>query len=807
MRKMLQTVIQKQNFMILLTGFVLLIYIFSLITVAYLSQNDLKVAAMEQFRLDTEKRAVAMSYFYSERKNDLKDLARSNELSVFFKNQALGMSMEYGLRVSLLAIADLFNRIVEEKKINQDRIYDWIVFVDDTGMLLAISQLAGQIEPSIDIKKFLTPGETDPIIITDLQGSNQQVLISIPYYFKNQYRGQLIARIAYQNLYKDLITVSPGTIRTWYVCTDTEKACLHIASQEPSLVVDRPLQVLMDANTGKTQLLDITWAADLTMETLAVRVSVQGTPFSLVSLAPTAEVFGHLAPRHLLLAMGLLALLVLWGALTVVRTNTQNLILKARYDETAKQQAILETRNEQLREEITKRQEGEAKLNHMAHHDPLTGLPNRMLFNDRLQHALQRAHREGHPLAVLFLDLDRFKNVNDTLGHPVGDLLLKTVARRLVSCLREQDTVARLGGDEFIALMEGPLESPDMALVAQRVLHTLSKPFDLGGHEIILTTSIGISFYPADGQDVTELVKNADTAMYRAKEQGRNNYQFYTAELSATAFERFALETSLRHALERREFLLYYQPQFSFETDRINSAEALIRWQRPQEEELVSPDKFIPLAEETGLIEAIGEWVLRTACAQAKAWQAAGLPAISMAVNLSSRQMMSNHLFEQIRKALQETGLEAQYLELEITESSIMQEPAKAAATLIALKALGVSLVIDDFGTGYSSMGYLKRFSVNKLKIDKSFVCDLPENTNDKAIIRAIIALGHSMQLKVSAEGVETEEQEVFLKAEGCDERQGYLLSKPVPAETFTELLQRTNTFVVARTVAMPGMI
>jgi len=788
--------------MILVAGFIMVAYIIALLTVNYLSQTNLKTAALERFQLDAEKRAIAISYFYSERSNDLKDLANSKELSTFFRNQALGMSMEYGLRASLLAITDLFNHLVKEKKINQDHIYQWIVFIESNGTVLASNQ-AGEQPPelTIDIKEILNPAATDPFIVANLQGGNQEILVTTPYFFKNQYLGQIIARIVAQNLYRHLISATAGGFRTWYICQDKETTCVSIAAPKANVIDPLP-PILINMAIGKTQLLNIDITkedgSDLTVEALAVKVPIQDTPFSLVTLAPATQIFGQLAPRHLLPAMGFLALLVLWGTIAVIRTNTLNLVLRARYDEASKQQTTLRLKNTQLQEEIAKRQEGEARLNHMAHHDSLTGLPNRMLFNDRLRHALQRAYRNGHQLAVLFLDLDRFKNVNDTLGHPVGDQLLKIVARRLGGCLREQDTLARLGGDEFIALMEGPLvSSQDVAAVAQRLLQTLARPFDLSNQEIFLTTSIGISFYPTDGQDVTELVKNADTAMYRAKEQGRNTYQFYTVELTTTAFERFALETSLRHALERGEFILYYQPLYSFKTDRIIGAEALIRWQHPQEG-LVSPIKFIPVAEETGLIEPIGEWVMRTACAQAKAWRTAGRPPLRMAVNLSSRQIMSSRLLDQVRQALEDTRLEPQYLELEITESSIMSEPAKAIATLDALKDLGVSLVIDDFGTGYSSLSYLKRFNVSKLKIDRSFVCDLPEDANDRAIIRAIIALGHSMQLQISAEGVETGEQQAFLKAEGCDERQGYLLSKPVPADLFDTLLQGDKPLVVS---------
>ena len=567
---------------------------------------------------------------------------------------------------------------------------------------------------------------------------------------------------------------------------------MQTASHQSNLFEEPFLSVLPALESGKTRLLTLPWKDRKSMPILAVRITIEDTPFSLIALLPAAEVFGYLALKQWPLALGLLALLVLWGAFAIIRTNTQNLILKARYDEAAKQQTKLETRNARLRGEIIKRQEGEARLNYMAHHDALTGLPNRVLFNDRLQHALQRAEREQHQLAVLFFDLDRFKYINDTLGHPIGDQLLKIVARRLVSCMREEDTVARLGGDEFIAVMEGPLQSRDVAIVAQRILEALSQPFDLSNQEIFVTTSIGISLYPQDGKNVTELVKNADTTMYRAKEQGRNIYQFYTTELTNTALKRFMLETGLRHALVRAEFELYYQPIVCFKTDKIVCAEALIRWRHSQEG-LILPARFIPLAEETGLIEPIGEWVLHAACTQARAWQAAGLAPIRIAVNLSSRQLMNSRLFDQVQRMLHDTGLEPHCLDLEITESSLMHDPGKARTTLNALQTLGVGLVIDDFGIGYSSMSYLKQFSISMLKVDRSFVADIRGSGSDMAIIRAIIALCHSVGVKVGAEGVETKEQRAVLKAEGCDEMQGYLFSKPLPAEAFTELLRNSH--------------
>ncbi len=436
---------------------------------------------------------------------------------------------------------------------------------------------------------------------------------------------------------------------------------------------------------------------------------------------------------------------------------------------------------------ILANQRAEQQIKHLAYHDTLTGLPNRMLFHDRLQQALNQAVREGHIMGVMFLDLDRFKIINDTLGHDVGDELLKAVSQRLVNCIRQGDTVVRLGGDEFTIILPVIAKAEDAALVAQKILTTLAEPFPLNHQELHITSSIGISLYPDDGTNTQTLIKNADIAMYRAKDLGKNNCQFYTADMNSRAMESITLENALRHALERDELLLHYQPQIDIRSGRIVGVEALVRWQHP-EFGLVPPARFIPLAEETDLIIPIGEWVLRTACEQGRRWREQGLPVWRMGVNLSARQFRHKNLLEPIFRILRESGFDPHHLELEITESLLMQGADKTIGILEELDKAGIRLSLDDFGTGYSSLSYLKRFPIDTVKIDRSFVRDIHTDPNDAAITSAIIAMAHSLKLSVIAEGVETQEQLAFLRERECDEYQGYLFSKPLVAEEVERL-------------------
>ena len=493
-------------------------------------------------------------------------------------------------------------------------------------------------------------------------------------------------------------------------------------------------------------------------------------------------------------------LLLLYAALFAVVRRAER-ILKAQYAEReAAEEALaaardtleqrVEERTAALEAEVTERRLAEARANYLAHHDELTGLPNRVLFMSKLQQAIGLAGRTGHSVAVLFLDLDRFKNVNDSLGHATGDALLKLVGALCAKELRDGDTVARTGGDEFIICLNHVATAEQAGGAARRILSGIAQGFDVGAHRLHVNASIGVTLYPADGADAETLVRNADTAMYYAKDNGRGSFHFFREQMTERVKRRLALEIGLRGAVERRELLLHFQPIVALESGRLVGAEALVRWIHP-ERGLVSPAEFIPVAEDMGLIGAIGEWVLEEACARAAKWATAGGHRPFISVNLSARQFHEGNLLAVVQKALARSGLAAAQLELEITESILMQQTDRTLQVLDELEALGVKLAIDDFGTGYSSLGYLKRFPVSTLKIDRSFLRDVARDEDDRAIVSAVMAMARSLNLTVTAEGVERTEQVAFLRELGCHQAQGYLYSRPVPAAEFERLLQK----------------
>jgi diguanylate cyclase (GGDEF)-like protein len=455
--------------------------------------------------------------------------------------------------------------------------------------------------------------------------------------------------------------------------------------------------------------------------------------------------------------------------------------------------AELNKSNTLLQLEVSQHQLAAERAEYLAYYDSLTSLPNRSMFSKLLNQAISLARRDGKQLAVLFVDLDRFKNINDTLGHDAGDLLLQEVGKRLQACLRDSDTVARLGGDEFVILLPAIVDAADVEVVAHKILAAISKSFIAFGQEFRVTASLGVSTYPRDGEDEQSLMKNADIAMYQAKEDGKNHFQFYSVQMNRNSFERLALESSLRRALDHGEFQLHYQPKIDARSGAIVGIEALLRWQHP-ELGMVAPAKFIPIAEETGLIVSIGKWVLKTACAQNVAWQKSGLPHLHMAVNLSRRQFSDDGLLRDITSILEETGMSPALLELEIAESTLMHDVDKALGTLKAFRDIGLRLAIDNFGTGYSSLSNLRKFPIDTIKIDGSLIRDLSNRAENRSIAEATIAMGRNLSLTVVAECVETKAQADFLREHACDEFQGFYFSKPVTADKFAKLLEAQTT-------------
>jgi diguanylate cyclase (GGDEF)-like protein len=540
-----------------------------------------------------------------------------------------------------------------------------------------------------------------------------------------------------------------------------------------------------------------------------------GAPFALLCaerLAAGLELLGKEAPALVLLDLSLpdslgletfarvyahspgVPIIVLTGnddqtvALSAVKGGAQDYLVKSRLE----RELLLRSMQYSI-----ERKRYQVQLEHQANYDALTGLPNRNLLHDRMRQAVF-AQRSPRAMAVVFIDLDNFKFVNDSLGHGVGDKLLKGMAERLRAVLREGDTVARLGGDEFVVILNDHTSEEVIFRAMQRIIHEVGLPMNVDGHDLSLTCSAGISLYPQDGGDVETLLRNADAAMYRAKDHGRNNFQFYTSEMNERINERVALENALRRALERNEFLLHYQQKVDLSSSAVAGAEALVRWNHP-EWGLLRPERFIPLAEETGLIVKMGEWVLRETCRQTRAWLDQGLAPGLVSVNLSARQFRQEGLVRLVSRILEETRLDPRHLEIELTESMVMQNVPAAIATLHGLKSLGAQLSVDDFGTGYSSLAYLKDFPIDTLKIDRSFVRQIGAGedagsgagaSDDGVIAKAVIQLGHALHLKVIAEGVETDAQVRFLRRHGCDEAQGFFYGEPLPPEGHAALLR-----------------
>jgi diguanylate cyclase (GGDEF)-like protein len=750
-----------------LVGLLIGLYLTILIAFGYSGQLHLTEALVEQERLSIEKQATAIGYFLSAQQALVNDVAASRPMQTFLANRDLGMSMEYGLRASLMAVKRDFEHLLKSKRVSERAVFNRAVLIEPDGQVLldvtagggtlAARGPTGQPARQATGDRPATPqGARSPYIERAPDGVQLTFTASIPY--KEHSAGQVAASTDAASVLRPLLADAGDP-----------------AHHRRTALVDRDDRVIV-ANNGHDW---TNWRgrANVQGEQLII-APVPGGRFTIVSFADVSPLQGVLISPLFLAALAFMSVPLLLGVLYVLRLSNHNLVLTTRFQATRNQRALLRQQNERLKREIDKRLESEQKLAHQANYDQLTGLPNRSLALDRLAQAVKWARREEGKVLVLFLDLDRFKQVNDSLGHAAGDDLLREASARLQAQVRESDTVSRLGGDEFLVICPQTPEGGDWEYYARRLLGCLSQPFYLGDHEFFVGASIGIAAFPEGGNEPQRLLKNADIAMYAAKERGRNRYCYYDPSMDAEAMHTLKLEHNLRHALERNEFHLNYQPIVELSSGRTVAVEALLRW-TSAELGNVSPDTFIPVAEETGVIHEIGEWVLREACNQIASLE---LPFdLRVAVNLSSKQFSRpGRLLDCVLLALRESGLMPDQLELEITESVLIDDRPETNEVIEQLDRIGVRLSIDDFGTGYSALNYLQRFPFDVLKIDRSFTNQVPDNEASASLIRAIVAMAHALGLEVIAEGIEERKQVGFLLVQHCELGQGYLYSKPV---------------------------
>jgi diguanylate cyclase (GGDEF)-like protein len=806
------SIVSSQRFNLPLWLVVLFIaYSLLLVWSNYNAQQQIRASALHEFSLQAEKRAAGLTDFFATRRADLLELAELNELAGFFANRDLQMSMEYGLRINLLAIEASFRRAMARKQTAGRAIYDSIVLVDPAGHVLASAGTG--LAADFDVRRFLTQDRGQAA--TWLDAAAHSLVTSAPVYYKDKSVGQIIAFVnvsLFERYY-----VQSNSLDAWNeVLVDAQGA--SVLDISPHLMdVKKVEPVIRQIKNGEIRQLgpETAFSGE---GVLLVKWSIEGSPYHLLTLIPPDKLDQRLTPPIYLIAAGSVPLIVLFALLYFRHMRRINLELVSRYQESDRKrdelagkfsaleleiqrreavELALRRQGQELEERSQELQSAIAAASHLARYDSLTGLSNRMLYREALQHSIQRAQRDNRRLAVLFLDLDHFKRINDSLGHSVGDRLLQEIANRLVSCIRETDNIARTaddsegwhvarqGGDEFTLLLNDLEQTFVIAHVASRIIEAMTQPLLVAGHNLLMTCSIGISVYPDDGLDADSLLKNADTAMYIAKESGRNKYQFFEPEMQASIMQRLELDTDLAQALDRGQLAVHYQPIAHASNRRMFACEALLRWRHPTKG-WIPPSEFISLAEESGQIIPITNFVLAHAAQQARYWLNSAGWTPRIAVNLSGRMLDLVDVPLMVASALRAGPANTSWLELELTESTLMQKYDSVRGVLDSLRELNVSISIDDFGTGYSSLAYLKAFPIDTLKIDRSFVIDLPHDSDSTAIVRAIIALAHSLNLEVIAEGVETEDQLAFLNAAGCEYVQGYLIGRPAAAETIS---------------------
>ncbi|EGV19473.1 putative bifunctional diguanylate cyclase/phosphodiesterase [Thiocapsa marina] len=733
-------------------GVAVVVYLAILLVTTWVAQDRLSHSTAARRALDAQLHANALSYFYAERLGDLANLRRDQAVQSFFVNRDLGMSMKYGLQASLVSIRAALIERVGEKRVDSGPFFDRIALFDADGTILVDTATD---PPSAEPRAPLDPGAQAHVrLVVDAPGHPDAVLVEAPIVMAARARGTLVAWVNERTTLAALVGLDPsgsGFARYRLLRSAAELADVEDAAGAP--------------------------------------VEVSGTPFFLVDRKPTSLDERLLTSRWFLFALVLLAFALLVGGWMLLGAQRENLVLQTRMDVARLQRRKLSEHNERLREEIKKRKEYERRLVYQANYDALTGLPNRALAMDRLEQSLMIAAREGHRVLVFYLDIDHFKRVNDSLGHAAGDEVLIQTAERVSALVSAGDTLARLAADEFLVIYPDLREPVDAAERARALLGLFAAPFSIEGRELFLTGTLGIAVSPCDGKSAEDLLKNADLAMKEAKDGGRARYSFYVPGLDVQIRERLSMANLLRHAAERGELTLLYQPLIDLRSGRVVAAEALLRW-NSEELGAVAPDLLVPVAEDAGLIPQIGGWVLERACATAARWQA--IAPCRVAVNVSSLQLQAPESFsEQVDLALKRSGLSAGLLELEITEGVLLRDRPTIGALLADLDRRGIRLSLDDFGTGYSALSYLRRFPFHVLKIDRSFIAGIPDNQEDAELTRAIIAMAQALDLSVLAEGVERPEQRAFLLEQRCDLAQGYLFSRPIDADALGAMLAR----------------
>ncbi len=735
-------------------GIALIVYFALLLVTTWVAQERLSHSTSARHALDARLHANALSYFYAERLGDLANLRRDQAVQSFFVNRDLGMSMKYGLHASLVSIRGVLIERVGEKRVDAGPFFDRIALFDADGTILVDTSAD---PPAAESWLALDSGLPSHVrLVVDAPQHPDAILVEAPVVMSERGRGTLVAWVNERTALAALVGLDPagsGLDRYRLLRSAAEVAEIEGAVGAP--------------------------------------IEVSGTPFFLVGLERASLDERLLTSRWFLFALVLLAVALLTGGWMLLGAQRQNLVLQTRMDVARLQRRKLSEHNERLREEIKKRQEYERRLIYQANYDSLTGLPNRTLAMDRLEQSLMIAAREDHRVLVFYLDLDHFKRVNDSLGHAAGDEALVQTAERVSKLVSAGDTLARLAADEFLVIYPDLRDPVDAAERAQALLGLFTAAFTIEGRELFLTASLGIAISPSDGKSAEDLLKNADLAMKEAKDAGRARYSFYIPGLDVQIRERLSMANLLRHAAERGELALLYQPLIDLRTGRVVAAEALLRW-TSEELGAVAPDLLVPVAEDAGLIQHIGGWVLERACCAAARWQS--IAPCRVAVNVSSLQLQAPESFsEQVDLALSRSGLSAGLLELEITEGVLLRDRPTIGTLLANLDRRGIRLSLDDFGTGYSALSYLRRFPFHVLKIDRTFIAGIPDNQEDAELTRAIIAMAQALGLGVLAEGVERTEQRDFLVEQGCDLAQGYLFSRPIDADALGVMLGRNG--------------